>query len=460
MITKVSKILSLVMAIVMLFGLVGCSGAATTAAPAAPAAAEPTKAAAAAEPTKAAPAGGTVLKFWHWEAENTAQSQSWDLAMKKFQEKHPDVTIQFERKTFDGMQKNMQMILNSEDVPDLTELNKGNATAGLFSKQGLLTDLTDASAKYGWDKVLSPSIQTTCRYTEQGLMSNQGKLYGITTYGEFIMVYYNKDMFAKYNLAVPTSYEEFQKVAEAFVAKGVQPLSIGGADNWTWTHNWQELLLYKLDRTGVNNFQFLQGTTDFKSEPWTYATNELLSQVKKGYYGTSYNGTVGDDASLAFSTGKVPMYLSGSWSFGGFMSSIKDFQWDIFLMPGKKNVTGSGGNLFVVPAKAKNKDLAYELMNTLLETDVQTEMANKGGIPVNADISKITDAHVKTLNEAFSTIVKNDGLSFYPDWPVPGFMDVLGAGLQEVAAGSKTPDVFLGEVQKAYDEGKADTLSK
>ena len=71
-----------------------------------------------------------------------------------------------------------------------------------------------------------------------------------------------------------------------------------------------------------------------------YATTELQNQVKKGYYGTGYNGTVGDDASLAFSTGKVPMYLSGSWSFGGFLTSIKDFQWDIFLMPGKKFVTG------------------------------------------------------------------------------------------------------------------------
>jgi raffinose/stachyose/melibiose transport system substrate-binding protein len=422
-------------------------------------AAQPTEGSAA-QPDTSAPAGGKVLKFWHWEAENTAQSQSWEMAMAKFKAKYPDVTIEFERKTFEGMQQNMQMILNSDDVPDLTELNKGNATAGLFSKQGLLTDLTEASAKYGWDKVLSPSIQTTCRYTDQGLMSNEGKLYGITTYGEFVMVYYNKDMFAKYNLAVPTNYAEFQAVAEKFLAEGVQPMAIGGADNWTWTHNWQELLLYKADRQMINDFQFLSGNMDFHNEAFTYATEELSNQVKAGYYGDGYNGTVGDDASLAFSTGKVPMIITGSWSFGGFLSSIKDFQWDIFLMPGKQFTTGSGGNLFVVPAKAKNKELAYELMNMLLDSEVQTEMAIKGGIPVNADITKIEDAHVKTLNEAFSSIVKNDGLAFYPDWPVPGFMDVLGAGLQEVAAGSKTPDAFLTEVQTAYDEGKADTLGK
>jgi len=455
MIQKVAKILSAVLVAIVLISALGCSPApAATTAPAADNGAAATTA-------PAAPAaGGKVLKFWHWEGETTAQSLSWDMAMKKFQAAHPDVTLQFERKTFDGMQKNAQMILNSDDVPDVMELNKGNATAGLFSKQGLLTDLTDASKQYGWEKILSPSIQTTCRYDDKGLMNNSGKLYGITTYGEFVMVYYNKDMFAKYNLQVPTTYDEFKAVADAFIKAGVQPMVVGGKDSWTWTHNWQELVLYKQDRDAINNFQFLQGKVDFHSDAWTWGTNELQSQVKAGYFGTGFNGTSGDDASTAFSSGKVPMFLSGSWYFGGFMSSIKDFQWDIFLMPGKKFVTGSGGNLFVVPAKAKNKDLAFEFMNILMSTDVQTEMANKGGFPVNADTSKITDAHVKTLNEAFATIVKNDGLSFYPDWPVPGFMDVIGAGLQEVAGGTKTPDQFLSDTQKAYDEGKATTLGQ
>lgn len=449
---KQSKFFALFLLVVIL--LSACSSpAATTQAPAAPAAGEATQPA-------AAPAGGTTLRFWHWEGEATAQSLSWQMAMDKFKEKHPDVTIEFERKTFDGMQQNAQMVLNSEDVPDVMELNKGNATAGLFSKQGLLTDLTEASAKYGWDKILSPSIQTTCRYNEKGLMDNNGKLYGITTYGEFLMVYYNKDMFAKYNLEVPKTYADFDAVAQKFLAEGVTPMAIGGADNWTWSHNWQELVLYKADRDLINNYQFLTGTVNFKEGAFRYGTEELLKEVKAGYFGTGWNGTTGDDANLQFSSGKVPMLLTGSWAFGGFLSTIKDFQWDIFLMPEKKLVTGSGGNLFVVPAKAKNKDLAYEFMSMLLDTEVQTEMALKGGIPVNADTSKITDAHVKTLNEAFSTIVKNDALAFYPDWPVPGFMDVVGGGLQEVAAETMTVDQFLDSMTTAYEEGKKETLGQ
>jgi len=81
-------------------------------------------------------------------------------------------------------------------------------------------------------------------------------------------------------------------------------------------------------------------------------------------------------------------------------------------------------------------------------------MANKGGIPLNADLAQIQDAHIKELNQAFATIVQNDGLAFYPDWPAPGYMDVLGGALQELLAGSKTPEAFLDDIAGPYNEYK------
>ena len=105
--------------------------------------------------------------------------------------------MKFEEKSFEQIQQNAQMILNSDSAPDILEYNKGNATAGLLSKQGLLTDLTDEATKRGWDKALSPSLQTTAKYDDDGIMGS-GKFFGIPNYGEYVMVYYNKDLFAKY----------------------------------------------------------------------------------------------------------------------------------------------------------------------------------------------------------------------------------------------------------------------
>jgi raffinose/stachyose/melibiose transport system substrate-binding protein len=394
-----------------------------------------------------------VFKVWHYEAADSAPGIAWDDALKDFQAKHPDVKVEFEAKTFDQIQQTGQMILSSDNVPDVMEVNKGNATAGLYSKQGLLTDLTDVAKERGWDKLMSPSIQTTCRYNEKGIMGS-GPLYGVTNYGEFVLVYYNKDMFKKQGVEVPKTLEEFEAVADKFAKAGIIPIAIGAVDKWPVTQNFYELALYKADRTFINNFQLLQGELNFQGPEFTYAAEKLVDHFKKGYYGANATGTGYGDANAAFTQGKHPMNLTGSWMFGSFLTGIKDFEWGLFVMPGKKYNTGSGGNLWVVPKNAKNKDLAYDFIDLTMGKKSQTVMANSGGIPLNADLTQIKDAHVKELNEAFIAIVKNDGLAFYPDWPAPGYMDTLGGGLQELITGVKNPKDFLDAIAAPYNEYK------
>ena len=109
-----------------------------------------------------------VLKVWWYEGNGSAYQIAWDQAIKDFKKQHPGVTVQFSLKSFNQMQQNASMILNSSNVPDVMEYNKGDATTGLLSKQGLLTDLTSEATKYGWDKLLSPGLQVTARYSRQG----------------------------------------------------------------------------------------------------------------------------------------------------------------------------------------------------------------------------------------------------------------------------------------------------
>jgi len=399
----------------------------------------------------------TTLTIWYYEAADSATGQSWADAQTDFEAAHPDVTVDFELKTFDQIQQTGQMILNSDSAPDVMEINKGNATAGLYAKQGLLTDLTDVATKDGWDKILSPSLQTTSRYDDYGIMGS-GPLYGVTTYGEFVMVYYNKDMFTKYHVAVPTTFDEYEAAAQKFVDAGVTPIALGAQDKWPVTQNFYELALYKADRDFVNNYELFKGDVDFHGPEFTYAAQTLLDEVHKGFYSSTASGTSYTDANAAFVQGKFPMNLTGSWQFGSFLTSIKDFDWGLFVLPGKKLNTGSGGNLLVVPANAKNKDLAYDFLNLTLQTKAQTVMANAGGIPVNADLSKVTDPHILELNQAFSAIVAEDGLAFYPDWPAPGYMDTLGSALQELTGGTKPVPDFLDEISGPWHDFK-DTLS-
>ena len=395
-----------------------------------------------------------TLTLWHYEGPTSAMGIAWNKAIEEFKAKHPGVTVKFEEKSFEQIQQNAQMILNSDSAPDIMEYNKGNATAGLLAKQGLLTDLSDQVTKYGWDKKLSPSLQTTDRYTDQGIMGS-GKWYGVSNYGEYVEMYYNKDMFTKYGVTVPTDLASFEAGMDTFVKAGITPVATAGAE-YPAQQIFYELALSKANRQWVNNYELYQNKVDFHGPELTYGAQTFADWVKKGYIAKNSAGIKAEDMGVGFEQGKFPMMFSGSWWYGRFQSEIKNFQWGTFLFPGSSLYPGSGGNLWVVPSKSKAKSLAYDFINITMQPDIQNLMGNSGGLPVAADPGAITDPKSKELIDNFNKVSANDGLAFYPDWPAPGYYDTLVAGVQSLINGSKTPTKFLDEIAKPYNDNLAD----
>jgi len=424
----------------LLLAIVGCKGGSSTSGTSGSTA-----------PAEGAPA--KVLRLWHYEAPNSAMGIAWKEAIAQFEKSHPGVKVKFEEKGFEQIQQNAGMILNSDEAPDLMEYNKGNATAGLLSKQGLLTDLSAEAAKRGWDKALSASLQTTARYDARGVMGGD-RWFGVPNYGEFVMVYYNKDLFTKHGVKVPQSLAELEAAMEAFVKAGVPPLSVGGAE-YPAQQIFYLLALSKADRKFVDAYELYKEKVDFHGPELTFAAATFADWVKKGYIPKDSAGIKAEDMGVAFVQGKFPMMISGSWWYGRLAGEIKTFQWGTFLFPGNKLHPGSSGNLWVVPAKAKNKELAYDFIDQTMKKDIQDLLGNSGGVPVAADPAKITDPKNQELIASFNAISAQDGLAFYPDWPAPGYYDVLVGGVQELINGSKTPEQVLDEIAKPYQDNLA-----
>ncbi|MER5538062.1 ABC transporter substrate-binding protein [Streptomyces mirabilis] len=397
---------------------------------------------------------GKTLKLWHYEGPDSAMGVAWNEAIKEFEAKHPGVKVKFEEKGFEQIQKTAPMVLNSNDAPDIMEYNKGNATAGLLSKQGLLTDLTAEATKRGWDKKLSAGVRTTSQYDTGGVMGS-GKWYGVPNYAEYTMVFYNKDLFKQYGIAEPTTLDQLTAAMDTFVSKGITPLANAGAEYIAQQYLYQ-LALSKADRSWVDKYELYKGRTDFHDAAWTYAATTFADWVKKGYISKKSTSLKAEDAGVSFIQGKSPILFSGSWWYGRFQTENK-FAWGTFLWPGSNLTLGSGGNLWVVPKGAKNKDLAYDFIDITMSQKIQNLLGNKGGVPVGADTAAITDSKAKTLIADFNTLSSKDGLAFYPDWPVAGFYDVLVSETQKLITGSEKPDAYLSALQTAYDKGAPKT---
>ncbi|MHA7134639.1 ABC transporter substrate-binding protein [Oerskovia turbata] len=396
-----------------------------------------------------------TLTIWHYENDESAMGQAWAKAIEIFEAENPDVEVVVEKQTFEQIQKNAKIVLTGNDVPDVMEYNKGNATAGQLASQGLLSPLTDAAEERGWDTLLSDSIQTTATYDENGLMGS-GEWYGVPNYGEYVGVYYNKDMFAQYGVEVPTTLAELEAAMATFQAAGVTPLAEAGAE-YPLGQLWYELVLANADQDFVDAYQLFDGDVDFQGPEMTQATETLADWIDKGYLASDSAALTAEDMGVSFINGTYPMMVSGSWWFGRIVSEM-DADWGQFNFPGNDLHIGSSGNLWVVPENADSKSLAEEFIDITLRPEVQNILGQAGGLPVAGDSSTITDERTKVLTQNFEDILAADGLAFYPDWPVAGYYDVIVSQLQSLVNKSKTPAEVLDGLSGPYEEGKAELL--
>lgn len=389
-----------------------------------------------------------VFKIWHFEAADSSNGITFNKALEEFKSAHPDVKVEFELKTFQQLQASGSMILNSDQAPDVLEYNKGNATAGLVASQGLLLPLDDYYKSEGWDKILNEGDLVLSKYDDRGIYGS-GHIYGISVYGEYVSAFYNIDMFDKAGLKPPTTIDEWVADMEVFKKQGITPLALGAVDT-SGQHLLASLAYTKADDTWIQNYQGLKAPLD--GAPYLYAAQTLVDWVNKGYISKDSTGMKDPDAALLFTSGKAPMYVSGTWNLGSFNSTIKDFKWGQFVIPTPKYSVGSTGNLWVVPKGSKNPDLAAQWISLTLSPKYQTELANNGGIAIAADPATITNPVGKNAIAVFNQIADKNGLGFYPDWPVPGYYDVLNQKDTGLFQGTLTPEQFVEQIKKVYDD--------
>jgi hypothetical protein len=176
--------------------LAACTTPATTApATQAPATAAPATAA----PATAAPAAPVTITFWSWVPNIKDQVDEWNAA-------HPEIQVNYVNAGNGNTEytKLNTAIQANADIPDVVQIEYQHLPG--YIAQDVLLDLT----KYGANDVKSQFIPWTWSQVSQGT-----GVYAFPQDAGPMVMFCNDAVLQKYNIAVPTTWDEFATAAAA-----------------------------------------------------------------------------------------------------------------------------------------------------------------------------------------------------------------------------------------------------
>lgn len=281
--------------------------------------------------------------------------------------KYPNIKLEWECVDWGkDFQPKMQVYMQS-GLPDIMI---GKAQDVLtYGGQGLLGDMTG--------KAYLNEVQDAAK---EGVTVD-GKIMGLTYNALYQGVYYNKSLFEKYNVKVPTTQKELQDAIDTFKKNNITPFGTHLVDTWSIGNVTMQFAVNDVfNKTPDWGDQFRAGKVSFAASP----------EYKKCY---EYNKLIYDNTwtNEAFSTeqtacdakivqGEAAMKVSGSWSIQNFLDIDENFDFGVFPFPnqaGDSKLLFEPNITFMKSAKSENQDAIDKFMEVIsTDKDLALEICN------------------------------------------------------------------------------------
>lgn len=338
-----------------------------------------------------------------WEHEETF-AEPLKAVVAAFNEKYPDVTVETDIKTSDQYYNLLQTAMQAGETPDLFWTH-GLKTSHYesFIKAGYCMDLTNIVDFSLYDGTNAMKVITL----------DDGKVYSTpTAVTDGRCVYYNKDIFEELNLAVPTTFSEFEAVLTAIAETDYTPLAFAGSDAWAIIFQ-LEPVLNGMSLDYVQEYE-QNGYVEVNDDRVVAAYDKMLEWADKGYYGNGYLGVDGSGAVLAFSTGQAAMLIQGTWNVATIEQNNPDLNYGAFQIPtedGTRSMVSTSATGLCVSADTENPDAAIAFANFFASKEGQEIWVNTlNAVPCTTAIASNNDVinqmvDVDVMTESYYNIL-------------------------------------------------------
>jgi raffinose/stachyose/melibiose transport system substrate-binding protein len=396
-----------------------------------------------------APSTGSTITVWDIRTGN--DQTIINDATTAFNSQHSDMHAVIQYFQNDPYKLKLQVAMGAKHPPDIF-FGWGGGILKTYVDAGDVYDMTAAlNADPSWKNRYLPAVMT-------GVTFN-GKIYGVPNSGAQPVIFlYNKELFSKYHLTPPTTWNELLQTVGQLKQNGVLPISLSGSSKWPYLM-YEE---YLVDRVGGPSAfdAVVANQANAWSQPAFIKANTMIQQlVSAGAFGKDFASVsydTGQGTALLY-TGKAAMELMGVWEYNAIQSNSPDFissgKLGWFAFPAVEGGTGDAKNLagnlcnfysIASVSKAAQPSLTY-LKEAVLSDAQVSKFINNGEVPpVQGIESKLSGApHSDWLLFIYHSILQAPHYQLSWDQALPAQpSQAILTNLDQLFLGQITPQQF------------------
>lgn len=409
-------------------------------------------------PVQAADTDEEITITMSWTNIPAHKQEIWKkYVFEPFEEKHPNVTIDFQ--CIPDQEQTTRVQLAAGAAADMFSMDCTDIFD--YASSGFIVNLQEYREEYNLDEEMYDWALKACEYG--------GDLYALPHSVETSDLTYNQDLLDELGVDVPETREEFENVCEKALEQDIIPIAWGYSGSpvlvaWFYGH-------YLTTYAGADNVKkLLTGEITFEDENIRGAFEQMKADWDAGYINDKKSGAISnDEARSLFLNGKALFNMEGSWfPMADVEVGSWNFNWGQAKWPSMREGVPAAGDISVGECIGINSDTEYVdlCMELMLDFYLNREVvaaASAEGFSTPAAIldeddypDEMHEDSVKAISFE-KEIMSADTVGYAPWGFFPSKMKVyLDDNLDKILYDQISMDDFLKEAQEKLEQDLTD----